>query len=165
MFLFCFLKGVWLGWHTIMYDFITRMISSLCFLNRVPLPLLMVYSTRRGTGTTVMVVTGASTVRGAADSDLQVWIHLFTDLSVGGGFSSLSPRQTQTHALEYHISIPCGSKAVFGRVPFNTERLFCLCRRLSDYWSASTTWHSWEMLRLWRWFLWPQYQSRHFLHW
>lgn len=145
-----------MDWHTVMYDYITRMISSLCFLNRVHLPFLMVYSTRRRTGTTAMVVTGASTVRGAADSDLQVSWQCF--------FHTLSQTNTAT-CFKISSGMPYGSKTVSGRVPFHTERLFCLCRGLSDYQSAPTARHSWEMLRLWRWFLWPQYQSRHFLHW
>lgn len=70
---------IWINWTTKI-----KIISSLCFLIRGHLPLLMVCSTRRQTGTTVMVTTGASTVRGATDSDLQVgsnlFVHIFTHL-------------------------------------------------------------------------------------
>ena len=50
----------------------------LCFLIRGHLPLLMVCSTRRRTGTTAMVTTGDSTARGVMDSDLQVGAHLLS---------------------------------------------------------------------------------------
>lgn len=53
-----------------------RIISLLCLLTRGHLPLPTVCSTKRKTGTTAMVTTGVSTLRGAMDSDLQVGIHL-----------------------------------------------------------------------------------------
>lgn len=52
-----------------------RVILKWWFLTRGHLPSLMACSTRRRTGTTAMVTTGASTVRGAMDSDLQVGIY------------------------------------------------------------------------------------------
>lgn len=56
---------------------------SLCFLIRGHSPLLMVCSTRRRTGTTVTVMTGASTAKGATGSDLQVGIYLFACIFAG----------------------------------------------------------------------------------
>ncbi len=67
----------------------------MCFLTRGHSPLLMVCSTRRRTGTTAMVTTGASTARGAMDSDLQVGIHLFAHVFANVVLiSSLSRFQT-----------------------------------------------------------------------
>lgn len=52
---------------------------------RSPLPMASV--TRTTTGATVMDMTGASTLKGAADSDLQVWtpflLPVFVSISVG----------------------------------------------------------------------------------
>lgn len=72
---FCYLGGL-------THSNVCRMVSSFCFLTRGHLPLLMVCSTRRWTGTTAMVMTGASTARGVMDSDLQVGIHFSAHASI-----------------------------------------------------------------------------------